>query len=320
MTQLRVLVTGANGFVGKAVCNLAVREGFSVRAALRKYVDHSGQIETVIVGNVDDVTDWGSALDQVDVVIHLAARVHVMHDTSLDPLIEFRKVNVQGTHNLAMQAVRAGVKRLVFVSSIKVNGEESDIDSIYSEDDAPKPLDPYGISKLEAEQVLRGVSKETGLEVVIVRPPLVYGVGVKGNFVQMLRLLSKGVPLPFASVSNQRSLVYVENLADAIITCAIHPAAASQTYLISDGEDISTPELLGQLALGMGRHLKLFYCHPKILELAGRGFGRSNQVRRLLGSLRIDSDKIRRELNWTPPFTLQQGLQATAEWYRKEHL
>jgi len=317
---LRLLVSGANGFVGKAVCNQAVREGFVVRAAYRKCADQSGEIESVIVGDIDDVTNWDIALNQVDVVIHLAARVHVMHEASLDPLAEFRKVNVQGTHNLAMQAVRAGVKRLVFVSSIKVNGEETDIYSRYSEHDTPRPLDPYGVSKLEAEQVLHQVSKETGLEVVIVRPPLIYGPSVKGNFLQMLRVLSKGVPLPFSSIDNQRSLVYVENLADALIVCADHPAAVGQTYLISDGGDISTPDLMRNLALGMGCHAPLIPCHPKILYWAGRFVGKSEQAQRLLGSLQVDSGKIRRELNWTPPYSLQHGLQATAEWYRNTHL
>jgi len=316
---LRLLVSGANGFVGKSVCKRAVGQGFVVRGACRKYASRLSQIESVITGDINDVTNWDIALDQVDVVIHLAARVHVMHESSPDPLAEFRTVNVQGTHNLAMQAVRAGVRRMVFVSSIKVNGEESDIYSRYSENDTPQPLDPYGVSKLEAERVLNQVSKETGLEIVIVRPPLIYGPSVKGNFLRMLRVLAKRAPLPLSSVYNQRSLVYVENLADALIACSTHSAAAGQTYLVSDGEDISTPDLLRRLGAELGRPAHLFPCPVGLLKLAGKLTGKSDQVQRLLGSLQVDSGKIRRELNWTPPFTLQQGLQATAEWYRNTH-
>ncbi len=183
-----------------------------------------------------------------------------------------------------------------------------------------RPQDPYGISKWEAEQALHRVATETGLEVVIVRPPLVYGAGVKGNFVQMLKVLAKGIPLPLASVGNLRSLVYVENLVDALILCATHPAAAGQTYLVSDGEDISTPELLRRLGIAMGHPARLIPCPEAVLKLLGKLAGKSDQVERLLGSLQVDSGKIRRELNWTPPCSLRQGLQETAEWYRRNHL
>lgn len=256
----------------------------------------------------------------VDVVTHLAARVHVMHDEASDPLEEFRKVNVAGTENLARQAAKAGVKRLVYVSSIKVNGEATREGGKFSECDMPSPQDPYGISKCEAEQVLHCVAKETGLEIVIVRPPLVYGPGVKGNFAQMLKVLARGIPLPLASVDNKRSLVYVGNLVDALILCATHPAAVGQTYLVNDGEDISTSDLLRRLSVEMGHPARLFPCPKALLKLAGLLTGRADQVERLLGSLQVDSSKIRRELGWQPPYALEQGLRVTADGYRSEHI
>ena len=260
------------------------------------------------VGAIDGATDWSKALVGAAVVIHLAARVHVMRDTASDPLEEFRKVNLHGTENLASQAARAGIKRLVYVSSIKVNGEQTMWDERFSETDAANPQDPYGISKWEAEQALHRIANETGLEVVIVRPPLVYGEGVKGNFAQMLKVLARGIPLPLATVENRRSLMYVWNLVDALILCATHPEAANKTYLVSDGEDVSTPELLQRLGQAMSRPARLFPCPEFLLKLIGGIIGRSAQVSRLLGSLQVDSSRIRNELGWTPPYTLQQGL------------
>lgn len=275
--------------------------------------------EVVEVAGLGTNADWSEALQGVSTVIHLAARVHVMHDTSSDPLEEFRRINVAGTLHLARQAVANGVKRFVFVSSIKVNGEATAVEYPFREADSPAPCDSYGISKWEAEVGLRELAAQTGLEVVIVRPPLLYGPQVKGNFAQMLNVLGKGVYLPFASVWNQRSLIYVGNMADALILCAMHPAAANQTYLVCDGEDVSTPDLLRMAGMALGRPARLFPFPPLLLRLAGRLTGKSAQIERLLGSLRVDSGKIRRELNWTPPYTLQQGLRATAEWYRNTH-
>ena len=313
-----MLVTGANGFVGQALCAELLRRGYAVRGAVRT-ASIANLVFSNVVGEIGADTDWSATLDGVEVVIHLAARVHVMRDTVTDPLAEFRRVNVAGTEHLARCAAAGGVKRLVYVSSIKVNGEETHEEEKFSAADEPAPLDPYGVSKWEAEQALHRVAQETGLEVVIVRPPLVYGPGVKGNFAQMLSVVAKGMPLPFASVHNRRSLIYVDNLADALIVCASHPVAAGQTYLVSDGEDISTPDLLRQLAAAMGVSSRLFPCPSAWLRLAGKLAGKSQQLERLLGSLQVDGDKIRRDLNWMPPYSLQQGLRATAEWYRTRH-
>lgn len=305
---MEFLITGANGFVGKPLCAELLRQGQSVRAAVRAADLSIENIEVAAVGSIDGSTDWATALRGVDVVIHLAARVHVMCDDVADPLQEFRKVNVAGTENLVRSAAANGVKRLVYISSIKVNGEETSGGRGYTELDAPAPQDPYSLSKWEAEQALHRVAQETGLEVVVVRPPLVYGPGVKGNFAQMMKVLSRDIPLPLASVRNLRSLVYVGNLVDALICCAIHPAAAGQTYLVSDGEDVSTPELLRQLGEAMGHRVRLFPCPLSVLRLGGRLTGKFNQVERLTGSLRVDCSKIRRELGWQPPFALREGL------------
>lgn len=306
------LVTGADGFVGKPLCAELLRRGQFARAAVRATDAPTGNTEWTAVGSIDGATDWAMALRGVGVVVHLAARVHVMRDTAADPLAEFLKVNLHGTTNLARQAARAGVRRLVYVSSIKVNGEETRDGQKFSEADPPAPQDSYAVSKWEAEQALQRIAQETGLEVVVVRPPLVYGPGVRGNFAQMLNVVAKRIPLPFASVRNSRSLIYVGNLADALIACATHPAAAGQTYLVCDGEDISTPDLLRQLAAGMGLSSRLLPCSPALLRLAGKLTGKSQQMERLLGSLQIDSDKICRELGWWPPYTLAEGLLAVA--------
>jgi nucleoside-diphosphate-sugar epimerase len=311
-----VLVTGANGFVGAAVCAAAAARGWRVRGAVRSARELSAGAEPIVVGTVNGSTDWTCALEGADAVIHLAARVHVMVETSSDPLADFRELNVHATRNLAEQAVHAGVRRFVYVSSVKVNGEETRDGLSFSDADVPAPEDPYGISKWEAEQALRQVSDATRLEVVVVRPPLVYGPGVRGNFIQMLRIVSRGVPLPFASVRNSRDLVYLANLADALITCVAHPAAVGKTYLISDGEGVSTPSLLRQVASALGVSSRLLPFPPALLRLAGQLTGRSSQVERLLGSLRVDGGRIRSDLQWSPPYSFREGIAATATWFR----
>ncbi len=307
------LVTGANGFVGQAFCKEAIARGIDSIGATRRHYELLPNVKSFVVGDIDGATNWSAALEGCDVVIHLAARVHVMFDNADDPLTEFRKVNTVGTEHLARSAAASGVKRFVYISSVKVNGEETSEGQSYSEKSLPNPQDPYGISKWEAEQALLRVAEETGIEVVIVRSPLVYGDGVKGNFAQMISLLKHGLPLPFASVRNKRSLIYVGNLVDALLLCATHPAAAGQTYLVSDGKDLSTSDLLQKLTIIMGRTPRLFVFPITLLKLAGRLTGKSEQIGRLLGSLEVDSSKIRLQLGWVPPYTLHQGLQNTVQ-------
>ena len=311
-----VLVTGATGFVGRYLCSRLLEEEFRVRGTLLESEDPSSLVsgvKPVTVKPLGRDTEWRPALAGVDTVIHLAARVHIMNDPSSDPLAEFRNVNVEGTAHLAWEAAKAGIKRFVFISSIKVNGEESSMP--YTANSPSLPSDFYGISKWEAEQALRKIEAETMLEVVVVRPTLVYGPGVKANFFNMMKIISKGIPLPLASVVNKRSLIYVVNLVDALASCAKHPAAAGQTYLVSDGEDVSTPEIIRRIADALGVPARLFPFSPSLIRLAGRLTGRIAPVNRLTGSLAVDSSKIRKELEWSPPFTMSQGLILTAEWF-----
>lgn len=314
---MRFLVTGANGFVGNYLCAELLRQGHAVRAAVRSasspIVENA---EVVVTGAIDGETNWADALRDVDMVIHLAARVHVMKDTAADPLAEFLKINLQGTANLAYQAAAAGVKRLVYASSIKVNGEQTAETQPFVESDEPDPQDAYAASKWRAEQALQLIAQETNLEIVIVRPPLVYGPGVKGNFIKLLAAVGKGIPLPLASVRNKRSMIYLGNLVDALIACASHPDAAGKTYLVSDGEDISIPDLVRQLSAGLGKPARLFPLPVRLLRGLGRLFGKPEPVERIVGSLRVNNDLIRKELGWQPRFTLQQGLQKTADWYK----
>jgi nucleoside-diphosphate-sugar epimerase len=313
---MKVLVTGANGFVGRALVAAIEAKGAQVIRAVRQ---PGGERNEVIVGDIDAETDWHRALHGCDIVFHLAGRAHRTHETAQDPFTEYKKTNVIATENLARQAVAFGAKRLVYMSSVKVNGEVTAMKQAYTETDIPAPRDPYGRSKLMAEQLLERMAGETPLEVVVVRPPLVYGPEVKGNLLQMLHLLNKRVPLPLASVHNRRSLIYVGNLVDAMILCARHPHAANQTWLVSDGEDLSVPGLLSSLGAGIGHPARLFPCPVWGLDLGARVTGRVAQLRKITGSLRIDSSKIRSELGWVPPFTVHEGLKETTEWYRRLH-
>ena len=311
--MLKILVTGATGFVGKSLITKLIWQGYSVCAAVRSAKPQINNTEVVVVGEIDGDTDWKNVLVGCDVVIHLAARVHVMRECADDPVTEFRRVNVGGTERLARSAAAAGVKRLVYVSSIGVNGLHTSMDISFSEQDVPSPHNAYAVTKWEAEHALHRVARETGIEAVIVRPPLVYGANAPGNFSQMISVLARDVPLPFASVRNQRSLIYVENLVDALILCATHPAAAGQTYLVSDGEDVSTVELLRQVGEAMGQPARLFSCSPILLKWAGRLIGKSEQLDRLLGSLQVDSSKIRKELGWVPAVSFAEGIKKTVE-------
>jgi len=315
-----VLITGANGFIGRTLSTRLLSERWQVRGTVRDSEDlkkKSVEVETVQLGDIGPDTDWSKALNGVDTVVHLSARVHVMNDTASDLLAAFRWVNVKGTERLVQQAVDANVRRFFFMSSVKVNGEERN--QPYTEGDMPKPLDPYGISKWEAEQVLHDIAEVTGLEVVILRPPLVYGPGVKANFLRLMRSVACGVPLPLANVNNRRSLIYIENLVDVVFTCLWHPKAAGQTYLVSDGEDVSTPELIRSVGSALGNPARLLPFPTSLMRLTGRLLGKSAEIDRLLGSLTVDCSKIKRELGWKPPYTMAQGLKETAKWYETSH-
>jgi len=309
---MKVLVTGATGFVGNAVIRkLAEQNDVQVIAAVRNQVSNlSDYITQVMVEGLSSTTDYGNIFDNVDVVIHVAARVHVMEDHASDPLTEFRKVNVEGTLNLARQAVNAGVKRFVFISSIKVNGENT-YGMSFAPDDNVNTTDPYGQSKREAEQDLRRMAEKTGLEVVIIRPPLVYGPNVKANFLKLIQTVRKGVPLPLGAVHNQRSLVALDNLADFIALCTYHPKAANQTFLISDGEDVSTTKLLQKVGKALDKPARLIPVPVNLMRLAAKLVGKGAVADRLFDSLQVDSSKARALLGWKPVITMDEELKKT---------
>lgn len=311
---MRVLVTGANGFVGRTLCQSLRGGGYEIREAAR---NHTGDGEIYAVGDIGPDTDWATALESVDSVVHLAARAHVMDEQAEDALAEYRRVNAAGTERLAREAAKTGARRMVYLSSIKLNGEATQ-GKPFTEEDAPDPHDPYAVSKREAEEALWRVSEETGLEVVVLRPPLVYGPGVKANFLALVRAVDRGVPLPLGSADNRRSLIYVANLADAIESCVSRPEAAGETFLVSDIESVSTPDLIRCVAHSLGKSPRLLPFPPGVLRAAGRATGREAAVERLLGSLEVDSSKVRRVLGWRPPYTMDEGLEATAAWFRRE--
>lgn len=314
---MNTLITGANGFVGSALCARLQRDGAVVRGAVRSQCDQPSLTESLAVGNLTSETDWTVALANVHQVVHLAARVHVMNDRSLDPLAEYRRVNVDSTANLARQAAAAGVRRLVYLSTIKVNGEFTKTGQPFTAEDTPAPQDPYGVSKYEAEKMLRQIASETGMEVVIIRPPLVYGPGVKANFDSMMRWLVRGVPLPLATVThNRRSLVALDNLVDLIVTCLSHPAAANQTLLVSDDEDLSTADLLRRMGAALGHPARLFRMPPSVLRLGAQMVNKPGIYQRLCGSLQLDICKTRQLLGWTPPVSVDEGLRHAAEGWR----
>jgi len=308
---MNILITGANGFVGRALCAELLRCGHAVRGALRQEGGRALMegVGPIVVGAINADTDWKAALATCNVVVHLAARVHVLDDTASDPLAAFRSTNTVATLNLARQAAQAGVKRFVFISSIKVNGEGRD--APYRETDAAAPEDAYAISKWEAEQGLRQIERETGMEVVILRPPLVYGPGVKANFQRLLQVVRRGWPLPLGAIHNRRSLLYLGNFVDAIRLGIEHPAAAGQTFLLDDGEPVSTPQLIRALARAMGRPARLLAVPVGMLEFAGALLGKRAAVARLTGSLWVDGSAIRTHLGWVPPFSMAAGLAAT---------
>ncbi|MDP1666442.1 MAG: SDR family oxidoreductase [Methylobacter sp.] len=312
---MNVLISGANGFIGKSLCAELLRQGQFVRAAVRLMRFDNlpiENVETTSIGVIDGETDWTHALLDINVVVHLAARVHLTKHNAVDPLDEMHKVNVEGTWNLARQAAEAGVQRFIFISSIKVNGESTSLGRPYTTEDQPVPVDPYGISKLEAEESLRQLADETGMEVVIIRPPLVYGPGVKANFYDMMRWLEKGVPLPLGAIYNKRSFVALDNLVDLIVTCIEHPAAANRTFLAGDGEDLSTTELLQRMSKALGKPAKLFPMPIGVLKAAAILLGRRDMAQRLCNSLQVDISKTCDLLGWQPPVSVDDALKRTA--------
>lgn len=305
---INILITGASGFVGSHLAStLRYRSDTVVTVVTRRSFEATAS-RKIIVPSMGEGTDWSSALVGQHVVVHAAARAHVMKDEVPDPLSEYRSVNVSGTLNLARQAAQRGVKRFIFISSVKVNGEQTCLGFPFRVEDTPAPEDPYGISKYEAESGLIEIAEVTGMEVVVIRPPLVYGPGVKGNFASMINIVRRGVPIPFGAIANKRSLVGIDNLVDLIVTCIEHPKAANQIFLVSDGKDLSTPELLRAVAQAMGGRSRLIPVPGSILTLCASVLGKRAMAQRVVGSLQVDISKTREVLGWEPPVSVEEGL------------
>ena len=317
---MNILITGATGFVGSALCRTLTAQNHTVRAIARSRTHHLPATVQPLLTDILTTPLAKENLTDMEAIIYLAARVHQMKDQVADPLTAYRDINTRAAATLARTAAAAGIRRFIYLSSIKVNGEGQGISldcqhPPYTEESLPQPQDPYAQSKWEAEQELLQIARETGLEVVILRPPLVYGPQVKANFLKLLDIIKSGFPLPLAQVKNHRSLLYRGNLIDAIMTCLTHPNATNQTFLLSDGEDLSTPELVSCLAIALKTSPRLFSCPPHWLQGLAKVIGKTSTIDRLLGSLKINSSKIRQTLNWQPPFSVKEGLQVTADWY-----
>ena len=312
----KILVTGANGFVGTALIHALNKQSIETVATVRGNPElFPSTCKVVTIPTIDRAVDWAEALREVEIVVHLAARVHVMKERSANPLNAFLEANLHGTVNLAEQAVKAGVKRFIFISSIGVNGLNTAEGVVFNEQSIAAPHNDYAHSKFLAEEALKKIGLETGMDVVIIRPPLIYGPNPKGNFKTLLNVVANKIPMPLAAIQNKRSFIYLDNLIDAIITCSTHPNAANKTYLVSDDEVVSTPQFIRAIAKALGGRNMLFSFPISIMRFFSVMIGKANAVDRLTESLVIDSSKIRQELNWPPPYTLEQGLQATADWY-----
>lgn len=310
MNDIKLIVTGGSGFVGSALLTAVKKAGYNATVLRRSKAENIPIFNNVQINTLDGDTDFTELLDGAanGVVIHTAARAHVMVDTASDPLALYRVVNVDGTLNLARQAAAAGIKRFIFISSVKVNGEQTEPGSTFTEKQLPQPEDAYGLSKAEAELGLKQIAASTGMELVIIRPPLVYGPGVKGNFAAMIKVTARNLPLPFGKVGNKRSLVALDNLIDLIMTCIEHPKAANQTFLVSDDNDVSTTELLKMMTRAAGKHPRLLPVPVSWLTLAGKLTGKKAVVDRLCSNLQVDITHTKETLNWKPPVSMEEGI------------
>lgn len=310
----KILLTGATGFVGNRLIHYLYGRGHTTRAAVRRAsssVDVSG--DSVVVGPIDSSTDWRGALQDIDIVVHLAARVHVMNETDTDPLNAFREVNTEGTRKLAEAAAKAGVKRLVYISTIKVNGEATTGKPFTATDPGNVPHDPYSQSKWEAEQILKEIGGRTGLEIVTIRPPLVYGPGVKANFESLVKLARLGLPLPLGAINNRRTLVALDNLVDLITLCCEHPAAKGQVFLAGDDETLSTAELVAQISQAFGKTPRLFNFPSGLMGFATKLLGKGAIWQRLAGSLEVDNSAAKELLGWQPVTSMEEELKRIAD-------
>jgi nucleoside-diphosphate-sugar epimerase len=316
---MRILVTGSSGFVGNVFVDRALEKSVNINLAVRAFIDkYESNTNQFLIHGLSKTQDWQNILVECNVVVHLAARAHIMNDDSIDPLSEFRDINTYGTLNLAKQAASSGVKRFIYISSIKVNGEHTSLDKPFLANDQNIPNDPYGVSKYEAEMGLRKVANDTGMEVVIIRPPLVYGPGVKANFSAMINLVSKGIPLPFGGLNkNKRSLVSLDNLVDLILTCLDHPNAANQTFLVSDNHDLSTADMFKLLSLSCGKSGYLIPFPALLFEKIFKLIGKQDIYQRLGGSLQVDISDTYKKLNWQPPYSVDEGFAKTAKHFLK---
>jgi nucleoside-diphosphate-sugar epimerase len=317
MESRRILVTGASGFIGRALCVALRGQGHYVRGAVRKTASpRSGDnLDTVVVGNIGPDTRWDRALENIDTVVHLAARAHVLKESSRDPMSEFSRVNTQGTEQLARAAAAMGVKRFLYMSTIGVNGSHTETKP-FTEADEPRPMDAYALSKWRAEQAVWDVARRDDLGVTVIRPPLVYGPGNPGNFFRLLKLLDSGWPIPLGGIRNSRSMIYVDNLVDMVATCIRRPAATGNVFVVSDGEDISTPNLIVHMSKALGKSPRMFALPKKVLRGLAALVGRTGEIEKLSASLIIDISKVQAVLDWKPPVRLEQGLWSTVDWYR----
>ncbi len=311
---MKILITGSNGFVGLPLSQHLTAAGHQIIGAVRSHDSLSlvnSHIQLKAIGDIDEITDWQDCLGGVECIIHLANLAHVMNEQSSNPLALYRKVNSEGTINLARQAVAAGVKRFIFISSIKVNGESTLHGQAFTPKDQHIPVDPYGLSKYEAELGLKLIAEQTGLEVVVIRPPLIYGPGVKANFLKMMRWVEKGFPLPLGAIQNHRSMLGLDNLINFIELCLTHPNAAGQTFLVSDDHDVSTTELLKEIATAMHRPPRLLSIPQFLIEMLLILFGQRHISERLCGSLQLDISFAKTCLSWKPPHTFKDQLSKT---------